>query len=242
VRYGAGQHIPNAHQRWASLLERSVPDLFAQIPPDLHEKAGTIMPRRIWRCLDLLDQRLDGLVVAAEAVCRRHNVSAILRSAEAFGLHEAHLISNDFVPSLGAAKGAERWLDLKFHETTEGWVQIMRSRGHKIYVADLSEDAFTPESVPVDKPLAVLFGGELAGVSTTARNLADGVISVPMVGVTQSLNVSVAAAVVLNRLAQRRRQIPGCIGIQGDRRADFVREFIEREYARKPAQQGRRSR
>jgi tRNA (guanosine-2'-O-)-methyltransferase len=88
----------------------------------------------------------------------------------------------------------------------------------------------------------VLFGGELAGVSTTARNLADGVISVPMVGVTQSLNVSVAAAVVLNRLAQRRRQIPGCIGIQGDRRADFVREFIEREYARKPAQQGRRSR
>jgi len=192
--------------------------------------------------MDLLDQRLDGLVVAAEAVCRRHNVSAILRSAEAFGLHEAHLITNEFVPSLGAAKGAERWLDLNFHETTTGWAQEMRKRGYKIYVADLSEDAFTPETVPVDEPLAVLFGGELAGVSETARGLADGVICIPMVGVTQSLNVSVAAAVVLNRLAQRRQQVTDSRGIRGERREKFVRDFIEREYARKPAQQSRRSR
>jgi tRNA (guanosine-2'-O-)-methyltransferase len=224
------------------LSERSDSDLYAQIPEELHEKAHAILPRRIWRCLDLLDQRIDGLVVAAESVCRRHNVSAILRSAEAFGLHEAHLITNDFVPSAGAAKGAERWLDLTIHDTTEQWAQHMRARGHKIYVADLSEDAFTPETVPVEAPLAVLFGGELAGVSEVAKELADGVICVPMVGVTQSLNVSVAAAVVLNRLAQRRQQVPGCIGIQGDRRAEFIRDFIERESARKPAQQGRRSR
>ena len=212
------------------------------IPSDLHEKASSILPRRIWRCLDLLDQRIDGLVVAAEAVSRRHNVSAILRSAEAFGLHEAHLITNDFVPSLGAAKGAERWLDLHFHATTTVWAEEMRRRGYKVYVADLSEDAFTPETVPVDEPVAVLFGGELAGVSETARNLADGVICVPMVGVTQSLNVSVAAAVVLNRLAQRRQLVADSRGIRGDRREQFLREFIEREYARKPAQQSRRSR
>jgi tRNA (guanosine-2'-O-)-methyltransferase len=216
------------------------PDLLSQIPADLHEMASTILPRRIWRCLDLLDQRLDGLVVAAEAVYRRHNVSAILRSAEAFGLHEAHLICNDFEPSLGAAKGAERWLSLRFHETTQLWADEMRERGHRIYVADLAEDALTPETVPVDSPLAVLFGGELAGVSETARSLADGVIHVPMVGVTQSLNVSVAAAVVLHRIAQRRRQVPGTIGIRGEPREAYIRDFIQREYARKPSLQAKR--
>jgi len=215
-------------------------DLFAQIPEDLHERASALLPRRIQRCLDLLDGRVSGLCVAAEAVYRRHNVSAILRSAEAFGLHEAHLICNDFEPSHGAAKGAERWLDLNFHDKTEDWVAQMRERGIRVYVADLADEAFTPETVPVDEPLAVLFGGELAGVSEEAKSLADGVICMPMRGVTQSLNVSVAAAVVLNRLAERRRQEPGCIGIHGEQRAAFVRNFIEREFARRPSQQSKR--
>ena len=208
-------------------------DLLSQIPDDLHQKAESVLPRRIQRCLDLLDVRVDGLVVAAEAVYRRHNVSAILRSAEAFGLHEAHLITNAFRPSFGAAKGGERWMDLRFHDRTEDWVDEMRERGHAIYVADLDDDAFSPEEVPVDKPLAVLFGGELAGVSQEARALSDGVVSVPMVGVTQSLNVSVAAAVILNRLSERRRALSGTTGIQGPRREAYVRDFIEREWARR---------
>ncbi len=215
------------------MTQPSLDDLLDQIPADMHDKAASVLPRRIARCLELLDVRVDGLVVAAEAVYRRHNVSAILRSAEAFGVHEAHLITNDFQPSLGAAKGGERWLDLHFQETTEAWALEMKSRGHAIYVADLSEEAYCPETLPVDQPLAILFGGELAGVSEVAHAHADGVVCVPMVGVTQSLNVSVAAAVTLNRLTQRRRDLPGTCGIHGQRREDFVRRFIEREWARK---------
>lgn len=208
-------------------------DLLEHIPADVHDKAASVLPRRIARCLELLDARVHGLVVAAEAVYRRHNVSAILRSAEAFGIHEAHLITNDFQPSLGAAKGGERWLDLRFQESTEQWAAEMKARGHAIYVADLSEEAYTPESLPVDRPLAILFGGELAGVSEVAHSLADGVVCVPMVGVTQSLNVSVAAAVTLNRLSERRRALPGTCGIQGEAREAFVRRFVEREWARR---------
>lgn len=208
-------------------------DLLDHIPADVHEKAASVLPRRIARCLEVLDARVHGIAVAAEAVYRRHNVSAILRSAEAFGIHEAHLITNDFHPSLGAAKGGERWLDLRFQESTEVWANEMKERGHAIYVADLSEDAYTPETVPVDRPLSILFGGELAGVSEVAHAHADGVVCVPMVGVTQSLNVSVAAAVTLNRVAERRRALPGTCGIQGQAREDFVRRFVEREWARR---------
>ena len=208
-------------------------DLLSQIPLDLHQKAESVLPRRIQRCLDLLDVRVDGLIVAAEAIYRRHNVSAILRSAEAFGLHEAHLITNAFRPSYGAAKGGERWMDIRFHDRTEDWAHEMRERGHAIYVADLDDSAMSPEEVPVEQPLAILFGGELAGVSEVARSLADGVVSVPMIGVTQSLNVSVAAAVTLNRLSERRRALPNTQGIHGARREAFVRDFIEREWARR---------
>ena len=208
-------------------------DLLDHIPSDVHEKAESVLPRRIARCLELLDARVQGLVVAAEAVYRRHNVSAILRSAEAFGIHEAHLITNDFHPSLGAAKGGERWLDLRFQESTEKWAKEMKERGHAIYVADLSENAYTPETLPVEEPLAILFGGELAGVSEVAHAFADGVVCVPMVGVTQSLNVSVAAAVTLNRLSERRRALPGTCGIQGPAREEFLRRFVEREWARR---------
>ena len=215
------------------MKQPSLQDLLPLIPSDLHEKAASVLPRRIERCLELLDTRIEGVVVAAEAVYRRHNVSAILRSAEAFGLHEAHLITNDFQPSLGAAKGGERWLDMHYQERTEDWAEEMKARGHAIYVADLATDAYCPETLPVEKPLAILFGGELAGVSEVAHSYADGVVCVPMMGVTQSLNVSVAAAVVLNRVATRRREVVGARGIHGQRREEFLRTFIEREWARK---------
>ena len=81
-------------------------ELLEALPVDLHEMAASIYPRRIQRCLTLLDQRVDGVIVAAESIYRRHNVSAILRSAEAFGVHEAHLICNAFTPVAGVAAWA----------------------------------------------------------------------------------------------------------------------------------------
>lgn len=207
--------------------------LLSRIPADLHELAGEVSPERLQRCLDLLDGRLNGIIIAAEAVHRRHNVSAILRSAEAFGVHEAHLIAHKFKASKGAARGSERWLDLRLFPDTKSWASEVKSRGFKIFVADLSDDAVSPEDLPVDSPIAVLFGGELAGVSEEAKEIADGVVTIPMRGVTQSLNVSVAAAVVTWSIAQRRREIDGSHGVEEHLRAPFVRRFLEREVARR---------
>ena len=191
--------------------------------------------QRVVRALDLLDSRLDSVVLVAEAIHRRHNVSAILRSAEAFGIHEAHLVTPAFQLSKGAAKGSERWMDIQCHEDTPSCLAALKARGFQIYVADLDENAVAPEHLPTDGPAAILMGGELLGVSEEARSLADGAVCIPMRGVTQSLNVSVAAAIILRTVCEARRAAGGAQGIQGEARHRFLENFLHQERKRKAA-------
>lgn len=176
-----------------------------------------------------LSQRMGSVVAVMEAVHRRHNASAIIRSCEAFGVHECHMVTGRFRPSKGASRGAERWIDLHRHVELGPCVAQLRERGFKIYVADLADDAHTPDSVPVDGPLAVIFGAELVGISDEARALADGAIQVPMRGLTESLNVAAAAACTLFRVAERRRAQVGGGDLGADVQADFLRRWVARE-------------
>lgn len=164
------------------------------------------------RVREMLARRLGSVAVVIEAVHRRHNTSAILRSCEAFGIHEVHLVTGGFRPSKGAARGAERWVALQTWDTTAEVLAHLRARGFGIWVADLAPQAHTPDSLPVGGPVALLFGNELSGVSEDATALADGAIIVPMFGLTESLNVSVAAACVLQRVTTRRREALGAAG------------------------------
>lgn len=189
----------------------------------------SLSERRRERVERVLGQRLSSLVVIIEAVRRRHNTSAILRSAEAFGLHEVHLVTGDFKPSRGAARGAERWLEMHRHATTTEAVAGLKARGFQLWVADPVEDAVEPFSVLVDRPLAVLFGSELTGVSDEARALADGVLAVPMRGLTESLNVSAAAALVIHALAERRRAFVGGGDLEPERRDAFYQAWLARQ-------------
>ena len=179
----------------------------------------------------MLSRRLGSVVVVLEAVHRRHNASAILRSCECFGVHEVHLITHGFRPSKGAARGSERWLDIRHWESTQGAVSALRERGFQIFVADLMDDAYSPDTVPVDGPIAVLMGAELTGVSNQARALADGAICVPMHGLTESLNVSVAAACILQRVTERRRLITSGGDLDTERQATFFEDWKVRELA-----------
>ena len=104
----------------------------------------------------------------------------------------------------------------------------LKARGFRVYVADLAEPSFTPENVPVDGPLALVFGSETRGVSDTARSLADGVLRVPMHGLTESLNVSVSAAIALRGVAERRRTLVGN-DLSAEEKARFYNEWLESE-------------
>jgi len=182
--------------------------------------------------MSLMDVRLPGVVAAAEAVHRRHNTSAILRSAEAFGVHEARLVAHRFTPARGASKGADRWLELYKHADVTEMMAALKPRGFRLYVADIDPRAVPPEEVPVDQPVALLFGSELTGVSDEARAAADGVVFIPTVGVTQSLNVSAAAAIVMRTVCMRARAA-GPVGIHGEARERFLERFVREEASRK---------
>lgn len=204
-------------------------ELLDRVPEALREPAAKVRARRLKIALDALDNRLPGLVVVCEAVERRHNVSAILRTAEAVGVHEVHLVTNRYKPSKGAAKGAERWLVRRLFDTTAESLAELKGRGFRVYVADMDEHAVTPEEVPVEAPVALLFGTELTGVTAEARALADGVVSIPMAGVMQSLNVSVAAAISLYSVGRRMRASGASTGITGPERERWLREWLRRE-------------
>ena len=183
------------------------------------------------RMAAVLEQRLAWVHCAIEAVHHRHNVSAILRTCDALGLHHVHLVEGHFTPSKGAARGAERWLDLSEHPTPEQAIAAIQGRGCAIYVADLADEACTPEDVPIDRPVCLWFGAELVGVGPAARSAADGVLTIPMRGFAQSLNVSVAAALALRPVAERARAL-GAAALLGEpeRKRTWAR-WVAREEA-----------
>lgn len=185
-------------------------------------------PERRARIEAALARRLGSVVAVGECVRRRHNASAILRTCEAFGVHEVHLVTTGFRASPGAARGAERWVLRRRFDTTAESLTELRNRGFRIYVADLLPGALTPETVPVDGPVAIVFGSEVRGVSPEARELADGAVMIPMVGLTGSLNVSVSAAILLRTITERRRALVGAdLGVEA--REAFLRDWAERE-------------
>lgn len=165
------------------------------------------MNERRQRIRDNLYARLDRVCVAIEAIHHRHNVSAIMRTADALGIHRVHLVEGHFKPSKGAARGAERWLEISHHPTAEAAVKAIRDEGYAIWCADIADDAVEASGVPVDRRVCLWFGAELVGVSEAARERADGVVTVPMRGFAQSLNVSVSAGMVLANVADRARAL-----------------------------------
>ncbi len=166
--------------------------------------------RRHQRFHDVIGQRLGHVRCAIESVHHRHNVSAMLRTCDALGIHTVHLVGIDrFKAVRGAARGAERWLDLRLEADAATAMESLRRDGYQIWVADLHDDSRAPETVPVEAPTCLWFGGEHVGVSEHARNAADGVLTIPMQGFAQSLNVSVAAAMALHTVCTRARSLHG---------------------------------
>jgi tRNA (guanosine-2'-O-)-methyltransferase len=183
------------------------------------------------RLREALARRLGSLVVVCETVRRRHNVSAILRSCEAFGVHEVHLVTGGFSrPSRGAARGAERWVERRTFPTLDESVAELRARGFRIVIADLRPGAWSPEEVPVDAPVALVMGSELLGVSDRARELADGAVCIPMHGLTGSLNVSASAAILVRTLGERRRAVRGA-DLAPDAQAACLSRWLARDAA-----------
>lgn len=213
---------------------------------------GALLPRRarpVWiggrrggpldaearhrRLAEVAAERLTWVRCAVECVHHRHNASAILRTCDATGVHTVHVVGDrHFQASQGPARGADRWLDLHRHATTAEALAALRADGVALYVADLSDDAVAPVDLPLDRPLCLWFGAEALGVSDEARAAADGVVTVPMRGFAQSLNVSVAAAISLHVVTEAVRRVHGdAAHLTEAQQRDLLEAWVARDAA-----------
>lgn len=167
--------------------------------------APLISDERLARIDAVIAQRTRSVVPVLEAVDDPRNVAAILRSADALGVQEVHLIegAQPFLAARGVTQGAERWLDLRRHATPEAAVASLRGDGFRVYVATMQGDA-TPADLRGVAKVALVFGNEQSGVTQRLQSISDGGCTIPMRGFAQSLNVSVAAALALYELTRGR--------------------------------------
>ena len=209
-------------------------------PPPLERPAeevikalcGVVTPERLQRIQEVVDGRTESLVVVLDRIADPHNSSAVLRSADAFGVQNVLSIVGEhgFRASSGVSKGTQRWLDVVRHDSAEACARRLKDAGYSIYVAAMGGEA-TPEDLREVPRLAVVFGNEHRGVSPEMRALADGTFSIPMRGFVESLNVSVAAAITLQTLTRdgrpplspkRRRELLARFLMNSVRNADQI--------------------
>jgi tRNA (guanosine-2'-O-)-methyltransferase len=224
-------------------MRRDLPEVQPIVPRDARP-ALPASPREVLDALwPLLTEqrraRIDAVVAARtrrvipvlERLSDPHNVAAVLRSAEAFGAVEVHVVETEerFVASARVSKGTDRWLDVVRHGDAAVCARHLRARGYRVLVASMEGDV-TPDALPHLGKVAVVFGNEHAGVSGAMRACADGGYRIPMYGFVESLNVSVAAAITLHAALGRGRHGETGTALHGD--AAHALDDVDREWLR----------
>lgn len=153
--------------------------------------------------------RTSHLTVVMENIYQEHNASAVLRSCDCFGLQQLHVIEkdNEYKVQRDIALGAGRWVDMFNYDNgekvTRDCIQNLKTQGYKIVATTPHTDSQTIYDLDISQPIALVFGTERRGISEEVEELADEFVKIPMYGFTESFNISVSVAIVLNTLRQR---------------------------------------
>jgi len=167
-------------------------------------------PERIARLRQVLDRRQPDLTVVTDFVHKQRNLSAIVRNCDAAGVMDVHAVigEEDYRAFRGTAMGSHHWVEVRRYAALEQAAQPLQAAGYQLLAAHLSEDALDYRDIDYCRPTAVLLGAERRGVSAAAERQVDACVTIPMVGMVSSLNVSVAAGIIIAK-AQRQRQLAG---------------------------------
>lgn len=159
------------------------------------------------RFLDVLANRTKHFTVAVEDVFQMHNTSAVMRSCEVFGIQELNIVEQRFGKRIDKeiALGAQKWVDINRFDTVEGCMTSLRNQGYQIIATTPHENDCLIQDFDITKPSALFFGTEKDGLSPEIMEQADGFLKIPMVGFTESLNISVSAAIIIQNLTNRLR-------------------------------------
>lgn len=177
----------------------------------------SILPRRFERIKNVLNCRMKNLTVLVEAVNKPHNLSAILRTCDAAGVFEANFISEkDKVKTFNStAQGSQKWVKLNNHETTISAVSKLKKKGFKLYGTTLNENSTDYRNFDYSENTCFVLGAEKWGLSDQLISKVDESIFIPMSGMVQSLNVSVAASILLFE-AIRQRESKSLLPLKGE--------------------------
>ena len=158
--------------------------------------------------LKVLQNRTNHFTIAVEDIFQMHNTSAVMRSCEVFGIQELNVIEERYGKSIDKeiAMGAQKWVDINTFDSVTSCLDAVKAKGYQIIATTPHENDCLMEDFDITKPSALFFGTERDGLSEEILQRADGFLKIPMVGFTESLNISVSAAIIIQNLTNRLRQ------------------------------------
>ena len=208
----------------------------------LHYLEGFITENRKEGFLRVLQNRTKHFTIAMEDIFQLHNTSAVMRSCEVFGIQELNVIEQKFGKRIDTeiAMGAQKWVDVFRYNSVQSCMDEMRAKGYQIIATTPHDESCLLHEFDITKPAALFFGTERDGLSQEVLDQADGFLKIPMVGYTESLNISVSAAIIIQDITTRLRQSAINWHLTEEeileKRLDWTRktikdiEFIERKY------------
>ena len=168
-----------------------------------------LTPKRKARFDAVLPFRTKHFTVATEDVYQLHNTSAVIRSCDVFGIQEVHIVEerNSKRIDREIAMGSQKWVDLKRFHTVNDCIKSLKDNGYQIVATTPHENDRVLADFDVSKKSCFFFGRETEGLSQEVLDVADCYLKIPMVGFTESLNISVSAAIILQDVTNKLRQL-----------------------------------
>lgn len=160
------------------------------------------------RFLEVLQNRTTHFTIAMEDVYQLHNTSAVMRSCEVFGVQELHVVEQKFGKRIDTeiAMGAQKWVNINRFAGIQDAIDNLKAQNYQIIATTPHNDSCMLHEFDISKRSAIFFGTEKEGLSEEVMAQADGFIKIPMVGFTESLNISVSAAIIIQDITTRLRQ------------------------------------
>jgi len=202
---------------------------------------GFMSERRVQRFNEVIAERTDYMRIVLENVYQAHNASAVVRSCDCFGIQNVHFIENRNKMKISddVAMGSSNWLSIHKHNEKENntieTLQDLKNKGYKIIATTPHKDDFTPDTLPIDIKIALVFGTEIDGISQEVFEMADGFVRIPMYGFTESFNISVSAAICMYEITSRiRKNIPNYLLNENEKTdiyLDWLKNSVEKSDA-----------
>lgn len=195
-----------------------------------HHLEGYLTERRKNLFHKVLQNRTRHFTVATEDVYQLHNTSAVMRSCDIFGVQDLHvveeLVGKDVDREI--AMGAQKWVSLHRYNTVDRCIDNLRSSGYQIIATTPHNDSTLLHEFDISKKSAFFFGRETDGLSDTVMNAVDGHLKIPMYGFTESLNISVSAAIVLQNMITRLKQSDVAWQLSEEEKRNIQMEWMKR--------------